>query len=278
MEFKDANGVILVEDNPIEITRSKADSSMGVAFDCVLRGEADAFVSAGSTAAIAIGGRLTVGMLKNVRRSALAPIIPTAKTPFILLDAGSNTNCRAQMLEQFAVMGSVYMHKIHNIKSPRVGLLNIGSEEEKGRDLEREAYALLKKNTTINFIGNAEAREIPLGYCDVVVTDGYTGNIFLKTIEGMGKYIKVSMKELFMRNTFTKIGGLLSKSGIKAFADKMDYRRVGGSPLIGTIKPVIKAHGSCEAYAFKNAIKQAVDYVEKEVIAEMAKNLDVLNG
>ena len=274
--FKNADGVIHISDNPMSIRKEKANSSMGVAMRCVVTGEADAFVSAGSTAALVLGGSMVVGRLKNVKRPALAPIIPTARSPFILLDGGSNTDCRPPMLEQFAVMGSVYMNKIYGLEQPRVGLLNIGTEEEKGRELERETLKLLKANKTINFIGNTEAREVPMGVCDVLVTDGYTGNIFLKTVEGMGKYIKYSMKELFGRNAFTMMGGLLSKSGIKAFANKMDYRHVGGSPLLGSSRPVIKAHGSCEAYAFKNSIRQAKEFVECDVIGAMESNLKLL--
>lgn len=268
----DADGVIEIEDNPMDIRKAKANSSMGKAFQLVVNGEADAFVSAGSTAALVVGGSMVVGRIKGVKRPALAPVMPSISNYYMLLDGGANLECRPEMLQQFAVMGSIYMDKIMNCQSPRVGLLNIGAEEEKGRELEHETYALLK-NTPLNFIGNVEAREVPLGACDVIVTDGFTGNIFLKTVEGMGRFMKRSLKETVFGGGVARIGAVFAMGGIKKVSKNMDYKEVGGSPLLGTQKPVIKAHGSSDEKAFKNAIRQAKEFVENNVISEIEASL-----
>lgn len=264
----DADGIIEIEDNPMDIRKEKKNCSMGVAFQKLVSGEADAFVSAGSTAAIVCGGATVVGRIKGVKRPALAPIVPGFDGRYMLLDAGANDECRPEMLLQFGILGSVYMNRIMKIDSPRVGLLNIGAEEEKGRELEHGAYALLQ-SSGLNFIGNVEARGVPMNACDVVVTDGFTGNVLLKSIEGMGVFMKKSLKELFYKNIATKIGAAFTLKGIKALSAKMDYKEVGGSPLLGTAKPVIKAHGSSDAKAFFNAIRQAKEFVENDVIEEM---------
>ena len=268
LTVKDAEGIIRIEDNPTDIRKSKLNSSMGVAFQLVKNGEADAFISAGSTAALVVGGTTIIGRIKGIKRPSLAPIIPSVNQCYILLDGGANVECRPEMLQQFAVMGSVYMDKIMNVQSPRVGLLNVGAEEEKGRELEHEAHDLLKQ-TPVNFIGNIEGREAALGGCDVLVTDGFTGNVYLKTVEGMGKFMKVSLKKIFFKNIGTKIGAVFTMKGIKELSQKMDYRETGGSPLLGTAKPVIKAHGSSDALAFKNAVRQAKEFIENNVIEEI---------
>ena len=190
----------------------------------------------------------------------------------MLIDSGANNECQPEMLSQFGIMGSVYMEKIMGVKNPKVALLNIGAEEEKGRELEHGAYALLS-DSAVNFIGNIEARDVPLNGCDVVVTDGFTGNVLLKSIEGMGAFMKRSLKELFYKNFATKIGAALTMKGIKKLSAKMDYKEVGGSPLLGTAKPVIKAHGSSDARAFYNAIRQAKEFVENNVTEEMTMAL-----
>lgn len=245
---------------------------MGTAFQLVKNGEADAFISAGSTAALVVGGTTLIGRIKGVKRPSLAPIIPSVNQSYILLDGGANVECRPEMLAQFAVMGSVYMDKIMNVQSPRVGLLNVGTEDEKGRELELEAHKLLSEGP-VNFTGNIEGREAVLGGCDVLVTDGFTGNIYLKTVEGMGKFMKISLKQLFFKNIGTKIGAAFTMKGIKALSAKMDYRETGGSPLLGTAKPVIKAHGSSDARAFKNAVRQAKEFIENNVIEEITSTL-----
>lgn len=269
---RNADGVIKIEDNPTDIRKSKLNSSMGTAFQLVKNGEADAFISAGSTAALVVGGTTLIGRIKGVKRPSLAPIIPSVNQSYILLDGGANVECRPEMLAQFAVMGSVYMDKIMNVQSPRVGLLNVGTEDEKGRELELEAHKLLSEGP-VNFTGNIEGREAALGGCDVLVTDGFTGNIYLKTVEGMGKFMKISLKQLFFKNIGTKIGAAFTMKGIKALSDKMDYRETGGSPLLGTAKPVIKAHGSSDARAFKNAVRQAKEFIENNVIEEITSTL-----
>lgn len=272
ISVRDAEGVIRIEDTPTDIRKSKLNSSMGVAFQMVKNGEADAFISGGSTAALVVGGTAIIGRIKGIKRPSLAPIIPSVNQCYILLDGGANVDCRPEMLRQFAVMGSVYMDKIMNVQSPRVGLLNVGSEEEKGRELELQSYALLKE-APVNFIGNIEGREAALGGCDVLVTDGFTGNIYLKTVEGMGKFMKLSLKQLFFKNIGTKIGAAFTMKGIKQLSKKMDYRETGGSPLLGTAKPVIKAHGSSDATAFMNAVRQAKEFIENNVIEEIAQVL-----
>lgn len=277
ISVKNADGVIKIEDNPTDIRKAKLNSSMGVAFQLVKNGEADAFISAGSTAALVVGGTTIIGRIKGVKRPSLAPIIPSVNQNYILLDGGANVECRAEMLRQFAIMGSVYMDKIMNVQSPRVGLLNVGAEEEKGRELELEAHALLK-TAPVNFIGNIEGREAALGGCDVLVTDGFTGNIYLKTVEGMGKFMKVSLKQIFFKNIGTKIGAAFTMKGIKQLSQKMDYRETGGSPLLGTSKPVIKAHGSSDAKAFKNAVRQAKEFIENNVIEEITASLGASDG
>lgn len=270
--FEQADGVIEIEDNPKMILKEKKNCSMGVAMQMVADGRADAMISAGSTAALVMGGTLIVKRIKGVKRPSLTPVMPGLNNMYILLDGGANVDCRPDMLRQFAVMGSVYMNKIMGVDNPKVGLLNVGAEEEKGRELEQETYALLK-NSTLNFTGNVEARNAALGEVDVVVTDGFTGNIYLKTVEGMGKFMKASLKKIFLRNLGTKIGAMFTMKGIKEISKQMDYRETGGSPLLGTAKPVLKAHGSSDALAFKNAVRQAKDFVERNVIAEMEKVL-----
>jgi glycerol-3-phosphate acyltransferase PlsX len=254
-----ADGVIEVEEDPMLIRTTKKQSSMGTAFTLVASGEADAFVSAGSTAALVVGATMLVGRMKGVKRPALAPLMPGIDGFYMLLDGGANMECRAEMLAQFGVMGSIFMEKIMGVTNPRVGLLNVGSEREKGRELEQKAYEALQ-NAPVNFIGNVEGRDPIANLCDVAVTDGFTGNIYLKAVEGMGAFMKASLREIFSANAGSKIGYLLSKKGVKALGKKTDYREVGGSPLLGIKKPVIKAHGSSDETAFKNAIKQAVNF------------------
>jgi glycerol-3-phosphate acyltransferase PlsX len=284
LSIVNSRGVIQVEDDPLTIRSTNSATSMGVAFDLVKRGQADAVVSAGSTAALMVGGSMIIGRIKGVKRPALSPVMPAIApdgrpdSPFhyLLLDGGSNLECRPEMILQFGVMGSIYTAKIMGVDNPRVGLLNIGTEEEKGRELEREAYGLLKSACeagVINFIGNVEAREVPLGACDVVVTDGFTGNIYLKAVEGMGAYMKHSLRGLFGKNASTKIGYLFAKSGVIDIRKKTDYREVGGAPLLGTAKPVIKAHGSSDAKAFKNAIRQAAEFIKSKAIDEIEQTL-----
>lgn len=272
IEIENADGIIAIEDNPLDIRKSKANSSMGVAFRLVNEGKADAFLSAGSTAAIVVGGTMVIGRLKGVKRPALVPIMPSYTGLYLLLDGGANAECRPEMLLQFGVMGSIYAEKAMGIDNPRVGLLNIGAEDEKGRDLEKGARELLS-DSNLNFVGNTEAREVPMGAVDVIVTDGFTGNIYLKTVEGMGRFMKRTLKETIFGSPVSKIGAVFAMGGIKKVSKLMDYREVGGSPLLGCSKPVFKAHGSSDALAFKNAVRQAKEFVDNNVNEEIAKAL-----
>ncbi len=270
LKIKHADSVIEVCEQPTEIIKSKTDCSMAVGMKMLADDEGDAFVSAGSTGALVVGGTFIVKRIKGVKRAALAPILPTSTTPFILLDAGANTDCRPEMLQQWAIMGYAYMKKIMGYENPKVMLANIGAEESKGRELEVETYKLLQ-NTPVNFGGNIEARDLPTGQADVVVADGYTGNMLLKLYEGMGKFISRELKGMLMNGFNSKLAALLILKKVKAFRKKMDYSEYGGSPLLGTSKPVIKAHGSSDAKAFYNAIRQAYQFTSSGAIDEMAK-------
>ena len=277
IEFAPAPGIIRIEDDPMDILKEKSSfSSMGKALALCKSGEAGAVVSAGSTAALVVGGPMIAGRIRGVKRPALAPIMPSVNGYYILLDGGANIVCRPETLYQFAVFGSVYMKLAMGIENPRVALLNIGTEAGKGRELEQLTHEKLRE-APLNFIGNIEAREPVLGGCDVLVTDGYTGNIYLKTIEGIGKFMSGTMKTMFTKNAASKIGYLTVKKSVRGVTNRMDYREVGGSPLLGTAKPVIKAHGSSDARAFRNAVRQAMIFLEKGIILEMTEALTVNN-
>lgn len=273
LKIKHADTVIDVCEEPTNVIKSKKDCSMAVGMRILADGEGDAFVSAGSTGALVVGATFIVKRLKGIKRPALATILPTATVPTMLLDSGANADCRPEMLVQFGVMGSAYMNKILGVESPKVGLVNIGSEPSKGRELELETYKQLQ-NAPLNFTGNIEARQIPLGDCDVVVTDGFSGNILLKLYEGMGKFFSGELKELFTKDFKSKLGALMVMKNVKEFKKKVDYSEHGGAPLLGTAKPVIKAHGSSNAKAFYNAIRQAKLFTEKQVIDEITAALD----
>ncbi len=275
MDILHAPTVIPVEADPTTLLKEYADSSMAMGMKALKNGEGDAFVSAGSTGALVVGASLIVKRLKGVRRVGLATVIPNANKFYLLMDAGANAECRPEMLAQFGVMGSVYMERLKGVKNPRVGLINIGTEETKGLELQLESYKLLQK-APVNFIGNVEARGLALGECDVAVCDGFVGNVALKLTEGLAKYFSNELKGMFMANLKTKIAALLMKDKIAAFKKSMDYKEHGGAPLLGASLPVIKAHGSSDAKAFKNAIRQAKEYVDNKVIEEMQNALHEL--
>lgn len=256
---------------PKKILKEYKNSSMAVGLQLLKDGEGDAFVSAGSTGALVVGATFIVKRLKGIKRAALATVIPTKKRPCMLLDVGANADCRPEMLAQFGVMGSAYMNKLMGVENPEVALANIGAEPTKGREQELEAYARLSE-APINFIGNIEGRQIPLGDADVVVSDGFCGNLILKTIEGMGKFFSGELKSMF-KSGMGAIGALFLLKKINAFKKKMDYSEYGGAPLLGTAKPVIKAHGSSDAKAFYNAIRQAKIFIETNVIDEISSGL-----
>ncbi|MCX7615325.1 MAG: phosphate acyltransferase PlsX [Clostridiales bacterium] len=267
---------VLMEDNPSTVLRDKKDTSMGVALKLLGEGGGDALVSAGSTGALLTGGTLFVKRIKGIRRAALAPILPTKNGGALLIDCGANVECTPEYLLQFAYMGYFYAKSHMNIKNPKVGLINIGTEETKGTPLYKETYALLKKAAdtgTINFIGNIEGRDIVEGKADVILCDGFTGNIILKTIEGVGLFFVGEMKKIFKQSLKTKIAALMVKSGLVDFKKMLDYKEVGGAPLLGISKPIIKAHGSSDAHSFKSAIKQAVLYANLDIIPNITNNL-----
>ena len=231
---------------------------MAVAFKLLKEGKGDAFVSGGSTGAIVVGANFIIKRLKGIKRAGLATVIPTIKGCYLLMDAGANLDCKPETLLHFGIMGSIYMEKVMGVKNPKVGLVNVGAEDTKGGDLQKEAYALLSK-APINFTGNVEARGIPAGEVDVAVADGFTGNIILKLTEGLGSMFAKMVKGMF--TGAGKIAALMLLGKIKAFKKSMDYTEYGGAPLLGAALPVIKAHGSSNGYAFKNAIRQARDFV-----------------
>lgn len=252
----EASEVISNDDTPVTAIKQKKDSSMVVGLKQVKEGTCDAFLSAGSTGAFLAGSLLKVGRIKGIDRPALSPLIPTTKGMCMIIDAGANIDCKPKNLQQFAIMGSTYMEKVMGISNPKVGLLNVGTEEGKGNDLTKQGFELLSK-MNINFIGNIEARDVAEGICDVVVCDGFVGNVLLKTTEGVAQAIFDILKGIFMQNAVTKVAALMLKNGLKAFKKKFDYKEVGGAPFMGIDGIMIKAHGSSDSKAIKNAIRQA---------------------
>ncbi len=264
--------VIDIHEEPTMVIKEKSDCSMAVGLKALNEGKGDAFVSAGSTGALVVGATLIAKRIKGVKRAALAPIMPTAKGHMILVDGGANVDCRPEMLVQFGVMGSCYMNRVMGISKPKVGLVNVGSEDTKGRELEIEAYKQFR-NAPVDFYGNLEAREVPFGACEVVVSDGFTGNVLLKLYEGMGSYFSHTLKDMLTSNLGGKIAALMIMPKIKEFRKKMDYKEVGGAVLLGISKPVIKAHGSSDGKAFYNAIRQAKNCVDGKIIEEITSSL-----
>ena len=264
---------ILGEDDPVDAIRKKKDSSMRVALSLLKAGKGDAVVSAGNTGALISGTTFFVKRMKGVRRVALAPIMPSIDGCFLLLDAGANVECTPAFLEQFAVMGSVYMERVMGVKNPRVKLVNIGTEESKGTPLITKAHARLKE-LPIAYGGYIEAREIPLGGADVVVCDGFCGNVILKCMEGMGAGFIKMLKQIFTKNFATKAAAGIVRGGLSEIKKSMDYTEYGGAPILGAAKPVMKAHGSSNANAFYHAIRQAVSMVEHDVVEEMASYME----
>ena len=264
---------ITMEDAPSDVMNAeKAQSSMAVALDLLKSGEGDALVSAGNTGALLTGATLKIRRIKGVRRAALGAIIPLG-SPTMLADAGAQTDCTPENLVLFAVMGSLFMEKVMGIARPKVALINNGAEEHKGTPLQSEAYQLLKADEDINFIGNIEGREIPEGNADVLVADGFTGNIVLKMCEGLGIFVKSTLKKLFYHNTLSKIGAVFVKGSLDKLKKDMDYSEYGGAPFLGIAKPVIKAHGASDAKALKNAIRQAIAYCDADLTGEIAEAL-----
>lgn len=277
MSILPADGVIEMADHPNTILKEKKDCSMAVGLRALHDGLGDAFVTAGSTGAALIGATFLVKRIHGIKRAALASLLPVdPEGQVLLLDVGANADCRPEMLLQFGIMGSKYMSGQMGIENPRVGLLNIGTEETKGGELQLAAYELLK-SSRLNFIGNVEARDALTGVCDVLVCDGFSGNIFIKSCEGTVALVMHNLKRIFMKNLLTKAAAGVLMSGLKAFKKKMDYTEVGGAPLIGVTKPVIKAHGSSNARAMKNAVFQAKRFAEAHVVDNIVAALSEEN-
>ena len=277
LEIAHADQVVEMCDNPATAFKEKKDSSLTVGLNLLKEGRGEAFVSAGSTGALLSAATLMIKRVKGIRRAALAPVVPTGKGGSILIDAGATAECTPEYLLQFAYMGSYYAERILGRPEPRVGLLNIGAEPSKGTDLQREAYDLLQKageEGRIHFTGNVEAREAVYGEVDVIVADGYAGNIFLKTMEGVGGFLAQELKAMFKKSLVTKLGALCVKDGLMGFKKRMDPGEVGGTALLGISKPVIKAHGSSNDYAIKNAIRQAAAFASSGIIEDIVENID----
>lgn len=279
IEIVNATEIITMNDDPSTATRRKKDSSMAVALKMLSEGKGDAVVSAGSTGALLTGATLTVKRIKGIRRAAMAPVLPAGEHGVMLIDCGANVECTAEYLLQFAFMGSFYAKKLMGCENPRIGLLNNGAEVEKGGELQHQAYALLDaaaKEGRINFIGNVEGTDVFSGKVDVVVTDGFTGNILLKTTEGVIKYIMGALKGVFYKSTVNKLAAAVLKSDLAQMKKSMDVNEVGGTALVGISKPVIKAHGSSNDRCIFAAIRQAVNFVDAGIIADINENIEYM--
>ena len=271
-----APDVISNHEEPAKAVRQKKTASVVVAANMLKNGEGDAMLSMGSTGALLTAGLLIVGRIKGILRPALATTLPTAQGPKLLVDAGANTNCRPANLVQFGIMGDAYMKKLFNIKSPTVGLISNGEEEGKGDDLTKKTYPKMKK-APFNFIGNIEGRDVMEGNADVMVCDGFVGNVILKTVEGMGHVISDRIKGMFKKSVLTKVGALFVMNGLNNFKKSMDYREYGGAPLLGCKKLVLKGHGSSDTKAAFAAIKQAKIFIDTDVNKEIEENLKKIN-
>ena len=277
IEIAHASEVITMEEDPVAAIREKKDSSMVVGLNMLRDGVGDAMVSAGSTGALLSGSTLIVKRIRGIRRAALAPVLPFGEKGIVLLDCGANAECTPEYLLQFAYMGSFYAERVLQMQKPRVGLLNIGTERSKGGQLQTDAFALLEeasKDGSILFIGNVESKGIMTGDCDVLVTDGYTGNILLKAVEGTATFLFRELKGVFLKNTLTKLAALLVKKHLNAVKERLDADKIGGTALLGISKPVIKAHGSSKAAALKSAISQAVRTVNAHIADDITENID----
>ena len=279
LEITHADQVVEMCDNPATAFKEKKDSSLTVGLNLLKDGTGDAFVSAGSTGALLSAATLMTKRIKGIRRAALAPVVPTGNGGAVLIDCGATAECTPEFLLQFAFMGSYYAERVLGRPEPKVGLLNIGAEPSKGTSLQTTVYPMLQeagKEGRINFVGNVEGREAVEGAVDVIVADGYSGNIFLKTMEGTGLFLAREIKKMFMKNLFTKLAALMVSGGLKQFKKMMDSGEVGGTALLGISKPVIKAHGSSDAYAIKNAIRQANQFASSGIIENITDNVDLM--
>ena len=268
-----APDVIEMSDHPTELMKTKKGSSMAVGLSMLAEGRGDAMISAGSTGAMLTGATLIVKRIKGVKRPALAPVMPNADGKFTLIDCGANADCRPEMLVQFAHMGSVYMKNVLGVENPRVGLANIGTEEGKGDELRKATYELLKNEPNINFIGNFETRDIAEGGVDVLVADGFTGNIILKTYEGVATMLSGKFKGVFKKNIINKLGAAVMLKDLNEIKKSMDHNEYGGAPFLGVKKPVFKAHGSSKAITICNAIRLTREFVQSDVIGKIEADI-----
>ena len=280
MEIANADEVVDMHDDPANVIRKKKNSSMVIGLRMLAEGDGHAFVSAGSTGALLSGATLIVKRVKGIRRAAMGPAMPNkAGGKTVILDCGANAECTPEFLLQFGLVGSLYAQKSLGVANPRVGLLNIGTEDTKGTQLQKDTYALLQdahEKGLLNFVGNVEGRDVPLGTVDVVVCDGFSGNVLLKSIEGTAMFMGSMLKHKVFKGAWAKIGYLFCKKGVKELKKMLDYREIGGTPFLGIRKPVIKAHGSSDALAFRNAIKQAMDAAKNDISEELEQGLKAL--
>ena len=279
IEIANAEDVVDAHDDPMAVIRRRKNSSMVVGLKMLSDGLGDAFVSAGSTGALLTGATLIVKRVKGVRRAAMGPCMPTKTGKVVICDCGANAECTPEFLLQFALMGNLYAKKNLGVANPRVGLRNIGTEDSKGPQLQLDTYKLLQQahaQGLINFVGNVEARGVPLGEVDVVVCDGFNGNVLIKSIEGTAMFMGSFMKKMFKKNVLTMAAALLVKSGINDLMKLLDYREIGGTQFMGIKKPVIKAHGSSDELAFRNAVRQAMEVAEKDFSSELEQNLKAM--
>ena len=279
VELKDASEVVEIADDPATAFKMKKDSSLTVGLNLLKAGEGDAFVSAGSTGALLSGATLLVKRIRGIRRAAMGPVIPTFGGRAVLCDCGANAECTPEYLLQFAYLGNYYAKRVLGVEKPRVALLNIGAEEEKGDTLRHETYALLQAASEagrLRCTGNIEASDVMMGGADVVVADGFTGNVMLKSLEGTGKFLLKELKKMFLSSTKTKLAAALVKSDMADMKKLLDPSEIGGTPFLGISKPVIKAHGSSDARAICNAVLRAKEYAESGFIADIEANIDVM--
>ena len=281
MEIANADDVVDMHDDPAAVIHKRKNSSMVIGLKMLAEGQGDAFISAGSTGALLSGATLLVKRVKGIRRAAMGPAMPNkAGGKTVILDCGANAECTPEFLLQFGLVGSLYAQKHLGVAQPKVGLLNIGTEDSKGTQLQKDAFALLTNahaQGLLHFVGNVEARDVPLGAVDVIVCDGFSGNVLLKSIEGTAMFMGSLMKhKIFKRNIFSAIGYLFCKPGVDEVMKMLDYRQIGGTQFLGIRKPVIKAHGSSDALAFRNAVKQAMDAAQADFSAELEAGLKLL--
>lgn len=274
IEILEANEVIDIHEPPVIAVRRKKDSSLVVAAMAVKEGRAQALLSAGSTGAVLAAGMLRIGRIRGIERPALAPVLPGLKRPFLLIDCGANVDCQPKYLEQFGLMGSVYMQKVFSVNTPNVMLANIGAEAEKGNQLTKQAHELMSAQRAYHFTGNIEARDIPMGEADVVVADGFDGNLILKYTEGLAGALMGMLKEEMLSDTRSKVGAMLLKPAFKRFKKRMDYEEYGGAPLLGVEGAVVKAHGSSNAHALESAVGQARNMVRGDIVSLIRQGLE----